>query len=45
MSDSIKIGGILAVNKVMSLVVDETLDSKLEEQRNWFEENSKLNIF
>ena len=44
-SDSIKIGGILAVNKVMSLVVDETLDSKLEEQRNWFEENSKLNIF
>ena len=44
-SDSIKIGGILAVNKVMSLVVDETLDSTLEEQRNWFEENSKLNIF
>ena len=44
-SDKIKIGGILAVNKVMSLVVDETLDSKLEEQRIWFEENSKLNIF
>ena len=44
-SDNIKIGGILAVNKVMSLVVDETLDSKLEEQRIWFEENSKLNIF
>ena len=44
-SDKIRIGGILAVNKVMSLVVDETLDSKLEEQRIWFEENSKLNIF
>lgn len=44
-SDKVKIGGILAVNKVMSLVVDETLDSKLEEQKEWFAENSKLNIF
>lgn len=44
-SDKIKIGGILAVNNVMSLVVDETLDSKLDAQKIWFEENSKLNIF
>ena len=43
--DKIKIGGILAVNKAMSLIIDETLDSKLEEQKNWFAENSKLNIF
>lgn len=44
-SSKIKIGGILAVNKTMSLVVDETLDSKLEEQKKWFSENSKLDIF
>lgn len=45
MSDKIKIGGILAVNKAMSLVVDETIDAKLEDQKKWFAENSKLNIF
>ena len=44
-SDKIKIGGILAVNKAMSLVVDETIDAKLEDQKKWFAENSKLNIF
>lgn len=44
-SDKIKIGGILAVNKEMSLVVDETIDAKLEDQKEWFAENSKLNIF
>lgn len=44
-SEKIKIGGILAVNKVMLLTIDETLDSKLEEQKNWFAENSGLNIF
>ncbi len=43
--DKIKIGGIIAVNSVMSLIIDETLDSKLEEQKSWFEENSKLNVF
>ncbi len=44
-SNKIKIGGILAVNKAMSLVVDETIDAKLEDQKKWFAENSKLNIF
>lgn len=44
-SDKIKIGGILAVNKEMPLVVDETIDAKLEDQKEWFAENSKLNIF
>lgn len=44
-SDKIKIGGILAVNKAMSLVVDETIDAKLEDQKKWFAENSKLDIF
>ena len=44
-SNDIKIGGILAVNKVMSLVVDETLDSKLDDQKQWFAENSKLSLF
>lgn len=44
-SKDIKIGGILAVNKVMSLVVDETLDSKLDDQKQWFAENSKLSLF
>lgn len=44
-SRDIKIGGVRAVNKVMSLVVDQTLDTKLEEQKKWFAENSKLNVF
>lgn len=44
-SNDIKIGGILSVNKSMSLVVDETLDAKLDNQKQWFAENSKLNLF
>lgn len=43
--EKIKVGGIRAINSVMALVVDETLDAKLEKQKSWFEENSKLNIF
>lgn len=44
-SDEIKIGGVMAVNQSMSMIIDETIDSKLEDQKEWFAENSKLNIF
>ncbi len=43
--ENIKIGGVMAVNRSMSMVVDETIDTKLKDQKEWFAENSKLNIF
>lgn len=43
-STDIKIGGILGVNEKLGLIIDETLDSKLENERNWFSENSGLSI-
>lgn len=42
--NDIKIGGILGVNEKLGLIIDETLDSKLENERNWFSENSGLSI-
>lgn len=44
-SEEIKIGGLIAVNRNMNMIIDETLDSKLTDQREWFAENSKLNVF
>lgn len=41
---NIKIGGIKGYCKAMSIIADETLDSKLEEQKSWFIENSGLSL-
>lgn len=40
----IKIGGLKGYCEAMSIVADETLDSKLEAQREWFIENSGLSV-
>ena len=37
-SDDIKIGGVMAVNENMSMIVDETIDAKLNDQKEWFAE-------
>lgn len=42
--DSILIGGIRGSNEEMGLVADETLDSKLEAQYEWFFSNSGLSV-
>lgn len=41
---SIKIGGIKGYCENMNIVADETLDSKLNDQREWFIENSNLSV-
>lgn len=41
---TIKIGGMKGYCKAMNIVVDETLDSKLCVQREWFIENSGLSV-
>ena len=43
-SDSIKIGGITGLSRSMGLVADETLDTKLAYQREWFYEHSGLTV-
>ena len=43
-SKKIKIGGILGLNESLGLLIDETLDSKLENERSWFSENSGMSI-
>lgn len=43
-SDDIIIGGIRGYNVSMGLIADESLDSKLEEERKWFTENSGLSL-
>lgn len=43
-SDDIQIGGFILENKASSLVVDETLDFALNNQREWFNKNSGLII-
>ncbi len=40
----ILIGGIRAYNSEMGIMADETLDSLLEDQRAWFEENSGMAV-
>ncbi len=41
---TIRIGGIKGYCKAMRIVADETLDSKLNAQREWFVENSGLSV-
>lgn len=43
-SDKIKIGGFIIKNKVTNVVVDESLDSALENQKDWFYQTSGLMI-
>ena len=43
-SDEISIGGMIGISKKMGLLVDETLDSRLEAQHEWFCENSGLKV-
>lgn len=43
-SDAIHIGGILGHSRSMGLVADETLDTRLEQQREWFYEHSGLTV-
>ena len=43
-SEDITIGGFIVVNKEAHLVVDETLDFALENQKEWFNKNSGLII-
>ncbi len=43
-SDEISIGGLIGISKKMGLLVDETLDSRLEAQHEWFCENSGLKV-
>ncbi len=43
-SEDILIGGVIGVSKKLGLLADETLDSKLEEQHEWFCENSGLMV-
>lgn len=43
-ADDIKIGGIRAYHAETGLMADETLDSELEEQREWFEENCGMAV-
>lgn len=42
--NTIKIGGIKGYCEAMSIVADETLDSKLYAQKEWFIENSGLSV-
>lgn len=42
--DSIRIGGIKGNCKSLHIIADETLDSKLEAQREWFVENAALSV-
>lgn len=41
---TIKIGGLKGYCEALSIVADETLDSKLNAQREWFFENSGLSV-
>lgn len=42
--ESIKIGGVKGINSLVTLLIDDTLDGRLENQKRWFEENSGLYI-
>lgn len=43
-SEEITIGGIIGLSKKLGLLADETLDTKLSEQHEWFYENSELRV-
>ena len=42
--ESIKIGGVKVVNRASGLFLDETLDSRLEDQKSWFYKSSGLSV-
>lgn len=42
--DDIRIGGVRAVNQTAGLLIDDTLDSKLEQQHDWFTRESGLTV-
>ena len=42
--DSILIGGIKGFCEEMSVIADDTLDTKLSNQLQWFAENSNLKV-
>ena len=41
---TIRIGGIKGINSIVTLLIDDTLHSRLASQKKWFEENSGLYI-
>lgn len=43
-SEDIKIGGITGLSRSMGLIADETLDTRLSSQHEWFCENSGLKV-
>ena len=43
-SDDITIGGITGLSRSLGLIADETLDTKLSYQREWFHEHSGLTV-
>lgn len=43
-SNYILIGGLYAFDSNDGIIIDETLDTKLEMQKDWFKENSKLSV-
>ena len=43
-SKEIKIGGITGRSASLGLIADETLDTKLDGQREWFYQNSGLRV-
>lgn len=43
-SDDIVIGGMTGQSRSLGLLIDETLDTRLEEQHEWFCENSGLKV-
>lgn len=40
-SDEIRIGGLKAFSEALGVLADETLDSRLEDQKEWFAEHSR----
>ena len=44
MADDIKLGGITGLSRSLGRIADETLDSRLTEQHEWFCENSGLKV-
>lgn len=43
-SEDIRIGGIMGLSRSLGLIADETLDTKLDQQHEWFYEHSGLTI-
>ncbi len=43
-SNEILIGGIMGISRELGLLADETLDTRLSQQREWFCENSGLKV-